>query len=140
MGDINYHEAMELVVRQGLRPERPDIVEAPQLSDELWSVAESCWAGAPGDRLTANAVCDVVTHLLMTRNTLTGSVMGHQISQPPVLNHSHTVTGGGTNNMNTMPDPDSRAYKMRAFDACESLWYVQSTPIIACLNARFGIT
>ena len=57
---------MELVVQRGVRPERPDDEDAPQLSDAVWELAERCWVKDPKVRPTASAVCDTLLHLLDT--------------------------------------------------------------------------
>lgn len=61
---VKYADFVELVVNRGVRPERPDAEEAPQLSDGIWNLAEKCWVKDPKQRPTANDVCDVLSHLL----------------------------------------------------------------------------
>src|ERR1700722_6237117 len=66
LGHINdFADFIELVVRQDVRPERPDDEDAPQLSDGVWEFAERCWVKNPQYRLTAAAVCDILSHLLV---------------------------------------------------------------------------
>jgi|ERR1700722_1072629 len=55
---------MELVDRRDIRPQRPNIDEAPQITDGLWQLAESCWAKSPTARPNANGVCDTILHQL----------------------------------------------------------------------------
>src|SRR6202451_2161312 len=66
LGHISYADFFELVVRQDVRPERPDYEDAPQLSDAVWELAERCWVKDPKLRPTASAVCDTLSHLLET--------------------------------------------------------------------------
>ena len=69
LGHINYADFFELVVRQDVRPERPDDEEVLQLSDAVWELAERCWVKDPKLRPTASAVCDTLSHLLDTATT-----------------------------------------------------------------------
>ena len=66
LGHINYADFFELVVRQDVRPERPDDEDASQLSDAVWGLAERCWVKDPKLRPIASAVCDILLHLLET--------------------------------------------------------------------------
>ena len=54
----------ELVVDRNGRPERPNANEAPQLSDEVWSIIKLCWVPAPTDRPTADEVCNKLRNIL----------------------------------------------------------------------------
>jgi hypothetical protein len=56
---------VELVARKDIRPERPDVEEAPQLSDAIWELAENCWVKDAKQRPTAGDVCDRISHLLL---------------------------------------------------------------------------
>jgi serine/threonine protein kinase len=47
---VGYPEFVKLVVNEGYRPERPDRDEAPQLTDDIWRLAEQCWEGAASER------------------------------------------------------------------------------------------
>ena len=66
LGHINYADFFELVVRQDVRPERPDDEDedASQLSDAVWELAERCWVKDPKLRPIASVVCDTLLHLL----------------------------------------------------------------------------
>lgn len=46
------------------RPGRPNTKEAPQLSDEVWSIINLCWDAAPTNRPTADAVCNKLNNTL----------------------------------------------------------------------------
>lgn len=68
LGHIAYGDFIELVVKLDVRPERPEEAEiiAYGLSDAVWQVAEQCWKKSPGERPTADAVCDLLSHLIHT--------------------------------------------------------------------------
>jgi WD40 repeat protein len=91
---------VELVVRQDVRPERPDEEDAPQLSDVIWGLAEKCWVKEAKDRPTASAVCDILCHLLDTAviAQAAASPSSHLIAQasplhPPSLAPNLTLQG-----------------------------------------------
>ena len=67
LGHIAYGDFLELVAGQDARPDRPDEDEAPELSDDLWDLARSCWAKEPLLRPTAEGVCETISHLLEAR-------------------------------------------------------------------------
>jgi serine/threonine protein kinase len=54
---VEYREFMRLVV-EGLRPEIPD--EAPQLTYDIWQLAERCWRGIASERPSIDEVCSYV--------------------------------------------------------------------------------
>jgi len=64
MGHLNYTDFVDLVVGRDVRPERPQKGEAPNLSEQVWQLAEQCWVKDPSLRPTANAVCDAISLLL----------------------------------------------------------------------------
>jgi len=64
LGHIDYADFIELVVRQDVRPERPDEDDATQLSDAIWELAEKCWVKDPKRRLGVDSVCDALSSLL----------------------------------------------------------------------------
>jgi WD40 repeat protein len=72
---------VELVVERGVRPERPDDEDAPDLSDEIWQIAEKCWVKEPKHRPIASAVCDTLSHLFGANVT----VPPHSVPPPPQL-------------------------------------------------------
>jgi WD40 repeat protein len=61
---INPADFIELVARQGVRPERPDDEDASQFPDAVWELAEECWVKNPKQRPTAIAVRDTISNLL----------------------------------------------------------------------------
>jgi len=64
MGELSHSDFLEIVVRQDIRPERPDNEDAPWLSDAVWELTEKCWVKDPKHRPTAGAVCHTLSHLL----------------------------------------------------------------------------
>ncbi|KIM87190.1 hypothetical protein PILCRDRAFT_815665 [Piloderma croceum F 1598] len=66
LSELSFSEFVELVVRQDVRPERPNCENSPQLSDSIWGLAVTCWAKDPKQRPTASTVCDILSHLLDT--------------------------------------------------------------------------
>lgn len=63
LGHLTYTDFIELVVRQDVRPDRPDEEDAPQLADSIWELAETCWLKDPKCRPTASTVYDILSHL-----------------------------------------------------------------------------
>jgi hypothetical protein len=57
-------------VEKNVRPERPNQDEAPKLCDDIWELALKCWRKEPPRRPTADSVCETISHLLETRNTV----------------------------------------------------------------------
>jgi WD40 repeat protein len=66
LSELSFSEFVELVVRQNVRPERPDDEEAPELSDRIWLLAEACWVKDAKERPTAAELCTTISHLLET--------------------------------------------------------------------------
>lgn len=50
-------------MKENIRPERPDEEEAPELSGELWSLAELCWGQDPKKRPTAEDVHEILMRI-----------------------------------------------------------------------------
>jgi hypothetical protein len=63
LGQISHAEFVNLVARQGVQPERPEDEDAPELSDDVWGLAERCWAQDPLNRPKATAICDFISQL-----------------------------------------------------------------------------
>lgn len=57
----------EHVVDRNLRPEKPSMTKAPQLSDRVWCIIQVCWQAEPTSRPTAGAVHDFVSSPAMLR-------------------------------------------------------------------------
>lgn len=72
LGDVDHSQFIELVVRNDVRPERPDDEDdeerAPQLTDAVWELAEQCWVKDPKNRPTADTLCDSIVLLLENRD------------------------------------------------------------------------
>jgi WD40 repeat protein len=93
-GDIDYARLVELVVVRDFRPERPDVEDAPLLSDAVWELAGKCWVKDPKHRLTAMAVCDTISCLLNTVTQTTGQPISsppHSINLPQPAPQLHTL-------------------------------------------------
>jgi WD40 repeat protein len=60
---VNPVDFIELVTRRNVRPERPDVEDAPHLSDAIWKLAETCWVKDPTKRPTASAVSHTLSQL-----------------------------------------------------------------------------
>jgi hypothetical protein len=56
-------------VNHHVRPERPDVDEAPHITDEIWRLAEHCWASDPLSRPSGSAVCDDIRCILDRRTS-----------------------------------------------------------------------
>ena len=54
----------ELVGDRKMRPGRPNMTEAPQLSDEAWMIIQLCWEAEPTTRPTADAICNKLSIIL----------------------------------------------------------------------------
>ena len=68
LGHIEYTDFLHLVVDLDVRPERPEDDMPFKISNDLWSLAESCWAKLPENRPTAIAVCDAISSLLASHS------------------------------------------------------------------------
>jgi hypothetical protein len=68
---MDYLDFVELVVRQNVRPERPEDEDAPGLSDEIWALAEACWVKDPRKRPIASALCDALSDVRSTPSDVT---------------------------------------------------------------------
>lgn len=66
-----------------MRPERPDEDEAPTLSNEVWELAESCWAKEPSSRPTADAACETLTNCMRTNPYRPRRVEPHRSATAP---------------------------------------------------------
>ncbi|KAJ7495014.1 kinase-like domain-containing protein [Mycena latifolia] len=114
LSSVAFNDFVEVVLRMGVRPERPDVQECPRLTDALWELAQSCWTKDPKVRPTARQVHDIVAHLIkdMTRRTqqtrsfsmpdVAPNTAGHlressspaNGARPPRLPHSRSATEG----------------------------------------------
>lgn len=70
LGHIESWDFLELVVEKNVRPERPDEDEAPKLFDEIWELAQGCWAKEPLQRPIAESVCKTISHLMGTHSAV----------------------------------------------------------------------
>ncbi|KIM80596.1 hypothetical protein PILCRDRAFT_789369, partial [Piloderma croceum F 1598] len=83
LGHLNYADLFDGMVREGVRPERPDYEDAPQLSDAIWQPVEKCWVKDPKHRPNSSVMCDRLSYLLKTA----------PITRPlPIPSPSHTIS------------------------------------------------
>jgi hypothetical protein len=64
MSTIPFGDFIELVFKLGVRPDRPDEDEGRQMSDDIWALAERCWAKDPKARPTATQIHDTINIIL----------------------------------------------------------------------------
>jgi hypothetical protein len=55
---VGYTGFLKLVAIEGHRPERPDRDEAPQMTYNIWRLAQRCWKGTASERPTIDEVCN----------------------------------------------------------------------------------
>lgn len=72
------------MAREDVRPECPDKDEAPQLTDVIWRLAQSCWTKSITQRPNADAVCDTVSNFI---NTDIRPVLVQQTPKTSALQH-----------------------------------------------------
>ncbi|KAJ7347947.1 kinase-like domain-containing protein [Mycena albidolilacea] len=61
---VPYADLVDLVVRRGGRPERPEADEGRPIPDELWELTEQCWDADPHERPTATQIHDRIKNML----------------------------------------------------------------------------
>lgn len=77
LGHIAHGDFIELVVKQDVRPERPDNEDIPVLTDAIWDLAEKCWIKDSQMRPIASTLCDLISYLLETDVNPTQSALEH---------------------------------------------------------------
>ncbi|KAK2464437.1 hypothetical protein APHAL10511_003585 [Amanita phalloides] len=90
LSSVDYGDFLELVGRKHVRPQRPDEDEAPELTDDVWDLAERCWTHIAKKRPITSQVCDDIAHLFHTRGTIPHPIISH--SSPD----SETTTNFGS--------------------------------------------
>jgi hypothetical protein len=65
MSAIPYNDFIELILKFGARPQRPEEDEFPGLSDGIWELAERCWDKDPKARPSATQIHDAIQLLMM---------------------------------------------------------------------------
>jgi tetratricopeptide (TPR) repeat protein len=128
LGDANPTHLLALVVDHGVRPEQPDYDEAPQMSDGVWQLAESCWTKTPQSRPIASVLCDAIKHLLedervdKLRNAREHA--GQHLSQSQheeAKPQRQSMSGGDDETVLGEQDPTVRLSGMEERDALNSL-------------------
>ncbi|KAJ7191425.1 kinase-like domain-containing protein [Mycena pura] len=71
---LAYSDYIELVVRSGVRPQRPDAHECPRFDSSLWDLAQRCWAADPKARPSAAHVQDRISRSIAAVNPVTEPV------------------------------------------------------------------
>jgi len=66
LGRIEYSEIKKLVGNEDIRPERPENDEAPQMTHDIWQLAEDCWQKDPLSRPIIDTVCDRISKFVNT--------------------------------------------------------------------------
>lgn len=61
---IRYTDFIQFVVDRNVRPEHPEDDEAPQLSNNIWCLAEQCWVGDKTQRPTADDLCRIINAMI----------------------------------------------------------------------------
>jgi hypothetical protein len=87
---MDYLDFVELVVRQNVRPERPEDEDAPGLSDEIWALAEACWVKDPRKRPIASALCDALSDVRSPPSDVTNDP---SLGSPKYPDHRLVQTG-----------------------------------------------
>ena len=64
LAEIPYVNFYMLVVKQGMRPERPEPNTKSAVPDDIWELAERCWVADPAKRPSSNSIRETVHHLL----------------------------------------------------------------------------
>ncbi|KAJ7857521.1 kinase-like domain-containing protein [Mycena leptocephala] len=72
---VPYADLVDLVVRRGGRPERPEEDEGRLIPDELWELTEQCWVEDPHKRPTATQIHDRIKNML-SQQSLKGATIG----------------------------------------------------------------
>lgn len=90
LGQIPQDALYSFIAHRNVRPKRPSRRSCPQLTDEIWLLAKSCWVAEPGRRPIATSVCRTLTELKKVR--LAGTV------DVPASDSAWNPNQGGTSN------------------------------------------
>jgi hypothetical protein len=100
-----------------VRPERPEDRPPFTISDDLWCLAEACWAKAPQDRPTALMACDRIAGILLaspisgsfsTSETSGASANGGVGDEGPPTSHIHHAEVSGDSSQTSSSDNSRR--------------------------------
>lgn len=77
-----------------MRPDRPGEDKAPQLTDAVWHLAESCWAQNFPARPNADSVCNTISSLLSTATQASplALVSSNSSNVDPSVSHGRVFT------------------------------------------------
>lgn len=104
LDNIHYTEFIEYVVDRNVRPERPEDDEVPQLSNDMWALAEQCWAGDRTRRPDGNSLCRAIDTMIV--NTKDNA------SLTPGIN-SNSLPLSGTSSGCSLHNIPQRPYTLR---------------------------
>lgn len=68
LGHIPPMDFIDLVVTRNVRPERPEEETCPDLPDDLWEIAERCWAKDLDKRPDAATLCNEMERCLVSHH------------------------------------------------------------------------
>ncbi|KAJ6556800.1 kinase-like domain-containing protein [Mycena vulgaris] len=105
LSSIAFNDFVEVVLRMGVRPERPDPEDIPRLTDSLWDLAQSCWTTEPRARLTARHVHDTLAHLIKDMNRRAAQMRSYSTSIVSTNPSGHSQTSSST--LSGAPPPSS---------------------------------
>ncbi|KIM73991.1 hypothetical protein PILCRDRAFT_715514, partial [Piloderma croceum F 1598] len=128
LGNIDHANFIELVVRQNVRPERPDGEEAAQLTDAIWELAEKCWVKDPKHRPIASAVCTTLSHLSSTPSIPRSTPIS---PSPPSTPPRHLVIRGHTAAVwSAVFSPDGKHIISGSSDRTICVWDAQTPNLV----------
>ncbi|KAJ7840796.1 kinase-like domain-containing protein [Mycena olivaceomarginata] len=106
---VPYADLVDLVVRRGGRPERPEADEGRPIPDELWELTEQCWVADPHERPTATQIHDRIKNMLspLPQQSLKEATIGTSQTLRP------TAESGGMAVPPAQPKTDSPSHSER---------------------------
>ncbi|PPR08181.1 hypothetical protein CVT24_001531 [Panaeolus cyanescens] len=90
LGHLSPSQLQDTVLKYNTRPDKPDVEDAPTMTEDIWRLVTECWASQPVFRPTAPIVCDRL-------KTLYDIQIGHntpptQDTQTQTQANSHVAT------------------------------------------------
>ncbi|KAJ7191761.1 kinase-like domain-containing protein, partial [Mycena pura] len=91
--NVAHTDFIELVFRLGVRPDRPEIEDAPRLTDSLWNLAEKCWLQDPKARPIAGQIHALVVDIIseISVDSLPGEALMNNRKVTEISNPSHNL-------------------------------------------------